>query len=110
MNKSLPKANQITSKTWYVIEEGKDAGKVKVPTLAFINFLSESEQSNALIGTPINNEKLLKDVQLCEVLQISTAHFYKMKKAHKDFPVYDIYGAKRYKLSEVELFLKSLKQ
>ena len=69
-----------------------------------------SEQSNALIGTPLGKEKLLKDVQLCKELQISTAHFYKMKKAHKDFPVYDVFGAKRYKLSEVELFLKSLKQ
>ncbi|MEQ3663773.1 hypothetical protein [Olleya sp.] len=69
-----------------------------------------SEQSNAVIGKPLGKEKLLKDVQLCEELQISTAHFYKMKKAHKDFPVYDVFGAKRYKLSEVELFLKSLKQ
>jgi len=69
-----------------------------------------SKQSNALVGMPIPSEKLLKDVELCEALQISTAHFYKVKRRHKDFPVYDIDGAKRYKLSEVEHFIKSLKQ
>jgi predicted DNA-binding transcriptional regulator AlpA len=68
-----------------------------------------SEQSNA-IGLPLVSEKLLKDVELCEALQISTAHFYKVKRKHKHFPVYDIDGAKRYKLSEVEQFIKSLKQ
>jgi len=69
-----------------------------------------SEQTNAMVGMPIASEKLLKDVELCEALQISTAHFYKVKRRHKDFPVYDIDGAKRYKLSEVEQFIKSLKQ
>ncbi|WP_407556509.1 helix-turn-helix transcriptional regulator [Winogradskyella sp. 4-2091] len=69
-----------------------------------------SKQSNALVGVPIPSEKLLKDVELCEALQISTAHFYKVKRRHKDFPVYDIDGAKRYKLSEVEQFIKSIKQ
>lgn len=72
--------------------------------------VSLSEQSDALIGTPVKNEKLLKDIELCEALQISTAHFYKVKRRHIDFPVYNIDGAKRYKLSEVEQFIKSLKQ
>lgn len=69
-----------------------------------------SDQSIVLGENSILNEKLLKDVELCEALQISTAHFYKVKRRHKDFPVYDIDGAKRYKLSEVEQFIKSLKQ
>lgn len=56
------------------------------------------------------SEQLLIDEQLCEQLQISTAHFYKLKKKHKStFPVYNIGGAKRYKQSEVESFFKSLK-
>lgn len=71
---------------------------------------SLSEQTKTSIGKPVGSEKLLKDVELCEALQISTAHFYKMKKAHKGFPVYNIYGAKRYKLSEVENFIKSQKK
>lgn len=67
-----------------------------------------SQDSYAITGTPVERETLLKDVELCEALQISTAHFYKMKKAHKDFPIYNVCGAKRYKLSEVEQFIKSL--
>ena len=57
------------------------------------------------------NEKLLKEFELCNLLQISTSHFYKLKKKYcKTFPVYSIDGAKRYKQSEVENFFKSLKQ
>lgn len=69
-----------------------------------------SDQSIVLGENSIQSERLLKDVELCEALQISTAHFYKVKRRYKDFPVYDIDGAKRYKLSEVEQFIKSLKQ
>lgn len=69
-----------------------------------------SDQSIAIGENSIQSERLLKDVELCESLQISTAHFYKVKRRYKDFPVYDIDGAKRYKLSEVEQFIKSLKQ
>lgn len=61
--------------------------------------------------TQTREEVLITDIQLCNHLQISTAHFYKLKKKHKSiFPVYDIGGAKRYKLSEVEGFFKSIKQ
>ncbi len=56
----------------------------------------------------ITNEKLLKDVELCDLLQISTSHFYKLKYKHKDFPTHSIGGAKRYKQSEVETFFKTL--
>ncbi len=56
-------------------------------------------------------EEVLTDEQLCERLQISTSHFYKLKKKYKSqFPVIDFGGAKRYKQSEVEQFFKSLKQ
>ena len=41
MNKTIPTINNIKSTPWFVVEEGKDAGKVKVPTLDFINFLAE---------------------------------------------------------------------
>ena len=73
-------------------------------------FNSLSVYLNTSTGKPTGSEKLLKDVELCEALQISTAHFYKMKKAYKRFPIYNINGAKRYKLSEVEEFIKSLKK
>lgn len=52
-------------------------------------------------------EEVLTDEQLCERLQISTSHFYKLKKTYKDFPVINLGGAKRYKQSEVEQFFKS---
>lgn len=66
------------------------------------------QNSYAITGRPVVREMLLKDAELCQALQISISHFYKMKKAHKDFPVYNVYGAKRYKLSEVEQFIKTL--
>jgi hypothetical protein len=66
-----------------------------------------ADEGHFASGTPLASEKRLKDVELCEALQISTAHFYKIKKKHKDFPVIDVSGAKRYKLSEVEQFFKS---
>ena len=57
-----------------------------------------------------NDEVLLTDEQLCTHLQISTSHFYKLKKKHKStFPVYNVGKARRYKLLEVEKFFKSLK-
>ena len=57
------------------------------------------------------NEKLLKDFELCKILQISTSHLYKLKKKYsKTFPEYNIDGAKRYKQSQVESFFKSLKK
>lgn len=57
----------------------------------------------------IANERLLKDVELCELLQISTSHFYKLKQKYKDFPTHNIGGAKRYKQSEIEAFFKTIK-
>jgi predicted DNA-binding transcriptional regulator AlpA len=57
-----------------------------------------------------NDETLLTDEQLCTHLQISSSHFYKLKKRYKStFPVYNVGKAKRYKLSEVEKFFKTLK-
>ncbi|MBO3096809.1 DUF5906 domain-containing protein [Gelidibacter pelagius] len=41
MKMSLPSVNQIAFKPWFVIEEGKDVGKVKIPTLNFVKFLGE---------------------------------------------------------------------
>lgn len=80
--------------------ENRIAGKVMSQLL---------EHSNAFVGTPANQENLLKPKELCDTLQISTSQFYKMKKAYKNFPVCNVGGAKRYKLSEVELFIKKLK-
>ena len=57
-----------------------------------------------------NREELLSDEQLCNYLQISTSHFYQLKKKYKStFPVYTVGKTKRYKLSEVEMFFKSVK-
>lgn len=64
----------------------------------------------ATLDLPSSREGLLTDEQLCKHLQISTSHFYKLKKKYKStFPIYDIGGAKRYKQSEVEEFFKSIK-
>lgn len=57
----------------------------------------------------IANERLLKDVELCDLFQISTSHFYKLKQKYKDFPTHSIGGSKRYKQSEVEAFFKTKK-
>lgn len=65
------------------------------------------EQGFGSAGTPVGQEKLLTDKQLCEHLQISISHFHNFKKAHSDFPSYAIGKNIRYKLSEVEEFLKS---
>jgi len=55
------------------------------------------------------DEVLLTDEKLCLHLQISTSHFYKLKKKYQStFPVYNVGKAKRYKLSEVETFFRSL--
>jgi len=54
-----------------------------------------------------DSEDLLTDKQLCQNLQISISHFYKLKQRHKkSFPVYNFDGARRYKQSEVEDFFK----
>ena len=66
--------------------------------------------SQALItANSQTNEKTLTDAELCEALQISTSHFYKLKKGKSDFPTYNYGGVKRYKLSEVESYFKTLK-
>lgn len=66
-----------------------------------------TERGLGLAGTPVGQEKLWTDKQLCEHLQISISHFHNFKKAHSDFPSYAIGKNIRYKLSEVEEFLKS---
>lgn len=53
-------------------------------------------------------EELLTDKELCKHLKISISHFYKIKKENKKFPVYDIFGAKRYKIVEIEQYFKQL--
>lgn len=65
-----------------------------------------TEQGSGLIGTPLGQERLLTDKQICEHLQISISHFHNFKKANSDFPSYAIGKNVRYKLSEVEEFLK----
>lgn len=65
------------------------------------------EKMTELARTLSSTEPFLKDEQLCERLQISISHFYKIKRANKKtFPVYDLGGAKRYKLGEVACFFK----
>ncbi|KMQ67681.1 hypothetical protein ACM39_12550 [Chryseobacterium sp. FH2] len=64
------------------------------------------EQGFGLAGTPVGQEKLLTDKQLCELLQISTSHLSNFRKANPDFPSLPIGKNVRFKLSEVEEFLK----
>lgn len=67
------------------------------------------EHSNVFVETSTTHGNFLKPKELCDALQISTSQFYKMKKVYKNFPVCNVSGAKRYKLSEVEQFIKNLK-
>lgn len=69
--------------------------------------LSLLTEQGIAAGVPTGSEKFLTDKQLCEHLQISISHFHNFKKAHSDFPSYAIGKNIRYKLSEVEEFLKS---
>lgn len=64
------------------------------------------EQSFGLAGTPVGQEKLLTDKQVCAHLQISLSHFHNFKKFHPEFPSYTIGKNVRYRLSEVESFVK----
>ncbi|SUX46622.1 helix-turn-helix transcriptional regulator [Chryseobacterium indoltheticum] len=61
-------------------------------------------------GMSAGSEKLLTDKQICKHLQISISHFHNFKKAHADFPSYAIGKNVRYKLSEVEEFIKNEKK
>lgn len=65
-----------------------------------------TENGLGLAGTPVGQEKLLTDKQLCELLQISTSHLSNFRKANPDFPSLPIGKNVRFKLSEVEEFLK----
>lgn len=65
-----------------------------------------TENGFGLAGTPVGQEKFLTDKQVCEHLQISISHFHNFKKAYADFPSYAIGKSARYKLSEVEEFIK----
>lgn len=69
--------------------------------------LSLLTEQGIAAGVPAGQEKLLTDKQVCEHLQISISHFHNFKKAYTDFPSYAIGKNMRYKLSEVEDFLKS---
>ena len=80
--------------------ENRIAGKVLSQLL---------EHSNVFVETSTMQGNFLKPRELCIALQISLSQFYKMKKAYRNFPVCNVGGAKRYKLSEVEQFIKNLK-
>lgn len=69
--------------------------------------LSLLTEQGIAAGVPAGSEKLLTDKQVCEHLQVSISHFHNFKKANADFPSYAIGKNMRYKLSEVEEFLKS---
>ncbi|NIF07088.1 helix-turn-helix domain-containing protein [Chryseobacterium sp. Tr-659] len=69
--------------------------------------LSLLTEQGIAAGVPTGSEKFLTDKQLCEHLQISISHFHNFKKANSNFPSYAIGKNVRYKLSEVEEFLKS---
>lgn len=66
-----------------------------------------SEKGLGQTGMPAGSEMLLTDKQLCEKLQISISHLHNFKKTNPKFPMIPIGKSIRYKLSEVEEFLKS---
>ncbi|OPC62415.1 hypothetical protein BAY13_06235 [Elizabethkingia bruuniana] len=68
--------------------------------------LSLFTEQGMAAGVLTGSEKFLTDRQVCEHLQISISHFHNFKKAHADFPSYAIGKNVRYKLSEVEEFIK----
>ncbi|MEJ5102402.1 helix-turn-helix domain-containing protein [Chryseobacterium sp. MYb328] len=72
--------------------------------------LSLLTEQGIAAGVSIGSEKFLTDKQLCEFLQISTSHLSNFRKANPDFPSYPIGKNVRFKLSEVEEFLKSNKK
>lgn len=63
--------------------------------------------TNSLISST-KEERLLKDNEVCKYLGISISKFYQFKRKYKNFPTYEIDGSKRYKISEIEEFLKNL--
>ncbi|WBV59881.1 helix-turn-helix domain-containing protein [Chryseobacterium camelliae] len=69
--------------------------------------LSElTAHSGLLGGVQPSEERLLKADELCELLHISTSHLYNLRKKFPDFPIQYFGGSPRYKLSEVEEFIK----
>jgi len=72
-----------------------------------LSLLAEQSMTAGMSGV---SEKLLTDKQICEHLQISISHFHNFKKANSDFPSYAIGKNVRYKLSEVEEFIKNVKK
>ena len=68
--------------------------------------LSLLTEQGIAAGVPSDPEKLLTDKEVCAHLQISISHFHNFKKAYANFPSYAIGKSTRYKLSEVEEFIK----
>jgi predicted DNA-binding transcriptional regulator AlpA len=72
-----------------------------------VSMLSESLRLGK--ETSLDNEKLMTDDDICDYLQISSSTFYKFKKRHKGFPQIRIQSTVRYRKSEVDDFLLTLK-
>lgn len=68
-----------------------------------------SEQFQLAKETSSADEKLMTDDDLCNYLQISSSTFYKLKKKHKDFPEIRILSTVRYRKSDVDIFLLTIK-
>lgn len=61
--------------------------------------------SNSLTSSS-QEERLLKDSEVCKHLGISLSKFYEFKRKYKNFPTYAIGKSKRYKVGEIEKFIK----
>ena len=68
-----------------------------------------SEQFQLAKETSSADEKLMTDDDLCNYLQISSSTFYKLKKKHKGFPEIRILSTVRYRKSDVDIFLLTIK-
>ncbi|MDV3856125.1 hypothetical protein CMT56_09115 [Elizabethkingia anophelis] len=73
--------------------------------------LSELTGHSGLFGSvQPNKEGFLKADELCELLHISTSHLYNLRTKFPDFPIHYFGRSPRYKLSEVEKFIKIIKK
>ncbi len=76
-NVSPTSVENISCLPWYVIEEGKDKGKVRVPTLYFIEFLGLLNYRYALINGNYKIVRIIDNIvfpvnDYAEIIQVAT--------------------------------------
>ncbi|PRX56367.1 helix-turn-helix transcriptional regulator [Flagellimonas meridianipacifica] len=69
-----------------------------------------SEEIGELSLQDSDKTKLLTSEEVCEKLGFSKSHLYNLRKRHKDFPVYRLDKCIRFRIDEIEQFIKNLNQ